>query len=781
MSFLQTSVAEKASVQVAVRIRPLNIREDKTDIITDTKDSVVYLKNPDEGKKKTFAYDYAFNIDTAQDALFSVIGEKVIDNAFRGYNCCIFAYGQSGSGKTFTMMGDSENLGLIPRICQALYDRQENSNGLPIYEVTVTYKVELSYMEIYSEEVQDLLVKNRQVNGLRVRQHPEFGPYVEGLSQVLVENYASIKKLIDQGNKARTTASTGLNDRSSRSHAILTLYFTQLIDEPGLGKRREVVSKINLVDLAGSERVEASGVTGINFKEAININKSLSTLGLIISKLAEQSVQSAKHHDRSPSPTGKSSPKASPKASPIMKKLSSATKKKGSPLLPNRKSIIKGEPAEHVEHVPFRDSTLTWILRDSLGGNSKTYMIATVSPSAMNYSETLSTLRYASNAKQIINIVKINEDPSDKLIRVLKGEIDSLRLQLATKGGDSTTSAAELKQLKDDLAQREALMAEKDKTWEQKLAESKRINEEVQDQMKQELATKQIEFRKKLELMNVERETYLREMETLKFSMSEKELEQQKMMEEELAKKQADFEKGRILDTATSLQKFYETKLEEKLDRIKKEYEAKIASLISPQDLLKAQMEIDTLKASNARLREELTKAHSSLQQMTQHQSTQHQAERALLSRQLQQLHSKIAILEGAAKKSSPESELKLNLITLLDKTTAKIVEFNKVKDAILLILSGQSPPILEEVVQPLNIVIRSSPPDVPQASPVPSVVQVSPVPSAVPSAVQVSPFSQISTELDAVTKEVLVDNPDGTTTKILVPVLPPREDNLAN
>jgi hypothetical protein len=777
MSFLQTSVAEKASVQVAVRIRPLNIREDGTDIITDTKDSIVYLKNPDEGKKKTFAYDYAFNIDTAQDALFSVIGEKVIDNAFRGYNCCIFAYGQSGSGKTFTMMGDSENLGLIPKICQALYDRQENSNGLPIYEATVTYKVELSYMEIYSEEVQDLLVKTRQANGLRVRQHPEFGPYVEGLSQVLVENYASIKKLIDQGNKARTTASTGLNDRSSRSHAILTLYFTQLIDEPGLGKRREVVSKINLVDLAGSERVEASGVTGINFKEAININKSLSTLGLIISKLAEQSVQSAKHHDQSPSPTAKGSPKASPKrsprASPIMKKLSSAAKKKGSPLLPSRKSIVKGDPTEHVEHVPFRDSTLTWILRDSLGGNSKTYMIATVSPSAMNYSETLSTLRYASNAKQIINTVKINEDPSDKLIRVLKGEIDSLRLQLATKGGDSTTSAAELKQLKDDLAQREALMAEKDKTWEQKLAESKRINEEVQDQMKQELATKQIEFRKKLELMNVERETYLREMETLKFSMSEKELEQQKMMEEELAKKQADFEKGRILDTATSLQKFYETKLEEKVDRIKKEYETKIAGLISPQDLLKSQMEIDTLKASNARLREELTKSHNSLQQMTQHQSTQHQAERALLSRQIQQLHSKIAILEGAAKKSSPESELKVNLITFLDKTTAKIVEFGKVKDAILLIFNGQSPTILEDVVQPLNIVVQApSPPDVPQASPVPSLV---------PSLVQVSPFSQISTELDAATKEVLVDNPDGTTTKILVPVLPPREDNLAN
>jgi len=181
------------------------------------------------------------------------------------------------------MLGDTNNNpGLIPRICQALFDRQPNNNS-------VSCRVEFSYLEIYSEEVKDLMCKDNHKDKLKVRQHPEYGPYVEGLTQLVVEDYTSIKRLIDQGNKERIVASTLLNNRSSRSHAILTLYFTQIMQQPEIGKPHEVISKINLVDLAGSERVEVSGVTGINFKEAININKSLSTLGLVISKLAGQS------------------------------------------------------------------------------------------------------------------------------------------------------------------------------------------------------------------------------------------------------------------------------------------------------------------------------------------------------------------------------------------------------------------------------------------------------------------------------------------------------------
>ena len=349
------------------------------------------------------------------------------------------------SGKTFTMTGTPQKEGLIPRIYKDIFKKRVYNKG----QISFSYKIEISYIEIYSEQVRDLISTGTNIN-LKIRQHPETGPYVEGLTKILVEDVQAIKKLIDKGNKERTIATTLMNNKSSRSHAILTIYFTKIITEPGIGKDREMLSKINLVDLAGSEKVEMSGVTGINFKEAISINKSLSNLGLVISKLAQQS------------------------------KFNSKTKKRSGSV----DIDIKNNNLDY--HIPFRDSALTWILSESLGGNSKTYMIATISPSGKNYNESLSTLRYAYNAKQIINTVKINEDTNEKIVKILKEEIENLKLQI--KGSESKEMdnlKVEILYLRDAILQREDLMKEREKSWEQKLQESIEITTNVNTQMEE--------------------------------------------------------------------------------------------------------------------------------------------------------------------------------------------------------------------------------------------------------------------------------------------------------
>nr|XP_054759485.1 kinesin-like protein KIF16B [Lytechinus pictus] len=278
--------------------------------------------------------------------------------------------------------GEGDGPGLIPRICEGLFTRIRTDSD------DVSYRTEVSYLEIYCERVRDLLKTGRE-HTLRVREHPRDGPYVQDLSKHLVSDYYDVKALMDKGNIQRTTASTNMNDTSSRSHAIFTITFTQakyIADMPS-----ETVSKINLVDLAGSERANATGATGDRLKEGANINKSLVTLGNVISALADASSSSA------PSPGG------------------------------NRKKSL---------FIPYRDSVLTWLLKDSLGGNSKTIMVATISPADVNYGETLSTLRYANRAKNIINKPTINEDKNVKLIRELRAEIARLKKRLGTSDFD---------------------------------------------------------------------------------------------------------------------------------------------------------------------------------------------------------------------------------------------------------------------------------------------------------------------------------------------------------
>ncbi|KAM3835477.1 kinesin-like protein KIF1A isoform 10-T10 [Vipera latastei] len=384
-----------ASVKVAVRVRPFNSREMSKDskcIIQMTGNTTTII-NPKQPKEtpKSFSFDYSYWSHTtpedinyaSQKQVYLDIGEEMLQHAFEGYNVCIFAYGQTGAGKSYTMMGKQEKdqQGIIPQLCEDLFSRINDTTN-----DNMSYSVEVSYMEIYCERVRDLLNPKNKGN-LRVREHPLLGPYVEDLSKLAVTSYNDIQDLMDSGNKARTVAATNMNETSSRSHAVFNIIFTQKRHDAETDITTEKVSKISLVDLAGSERADSTGAKGTRLKEGANINKSLTTLGKVISALAEM--------DSGPN---------------------------------------KNKKKKKTDFVPYRDSVLTWLLRENLGGNSRTAMVAALSPADINYDETLSTLRYADRAKQIRCNAVINEDPNNKLIRELKDEVARLRDLLYAQG-----------------------------------------------------------------------------------------------------------------------------------------------------------------------------------------------------------------------------------------------------------------------------------------------------------------------------------------------------------
>ncbi|XP_054061409.1 kinesin-like protein KIF1A isoform X13 [Rissa tridactyla] len=384
-----------ASVKVAVRVRPFNSREmsRESKCIIQMSGSTTTILNPKQPKEtpKSFSFDYSYWSHTtpadinyaSQKQVYRDIGEEMLQHAFEGYNVCIFAYGQTGAGKSYTMMGKQEKdqQGIIPQLCEDLFSRiNETTND------NMSYSVEVSYMEIYCERVRDLLNPKNKGN-LRVREHPLMGPYVEDLSKLAVTSYNDIQDLMDSGNKARTVAATNMNETSSRSHAVFNIIFTQKRHDAETDITTEKVSKISLVDLAGSERADSTGAKGTRLKEGANINKSLTTLGKVISALAEM--------DSGPN---------------------------------------KNKKKKKTDFIPYRDSVLTWLLRENLGGNSRTAMVAALSPADINYDETLSTLRYADRAKQIRCNAVINEDPNNKLIRELKDEVARLRDLLYAQG-----------------------------------------------------------------------------------------------------------------------------------------------------------------------------------------------------------------------------------------------------------------------------------------------------------------------------------------------------------
>ena len=453
------------NIKVVVRVRPFNQREldRKAKCIVSMQDAqTVLTPSPDtrNGKPvkaafegiKTFAFDksyWSFNRKdghfAGQEDVFSDLGRPLLDNAFQGYNNCIFAYGQTGSGKSYSMMGYGEEEGVIPRICRDMFDRieavQEDKHN--------TCTVEVSYLEIYNERVRDLLNPSTKGN-LKVREHPSTGPYVEDLAKLIVGSFTEIDHLMDEGNKARTVAATNMNETSSRSHAVFTLTLTQKRHDTETNMDTEKVAKISLVDLAGSERATSTGATGARLKEGAEINRSLSTLGRVIAALAD---------------------------------MSTAKSRKGM-------------------QVPYRDSVLTWLLKDSLGGNSLTAMIAAISPADINFEETLSTLRYADSAKRIKNHAVVNEDPNARMIRELKEELAQLRSKLSTGGAgamaedqyapdtplekqmvsitqaDGTVKRVSKADIAEQLSQSEKLYKDLNQTWEEKVKQTEQIHKE---------------------------------------------------------------------------------------------------------------------------------------------------------------------------------------------------------------------------------------------------------------------------------------------------------------
>ncbi|CAG9759456.1 unnamed protein product [Ceutorhynchus assimilis] len=459
-------------IKVAVRLRPFNRRELElgTQCVVEMDDhqTIIHqstiLDKVERKQPKTFAFDHCFcSVDpnqknfASQEVVFDSLGRDILDNAFQGYNACIFAYGQTGSGKSYTMMGSQDSKGIIPRLCDTLFDliaKRQNSE--------LSYKVEVSYMEIYNERVHDLLDPQTNKQSLKVREHNVLGPYVDGLSQLAVTAFQDIDNLMAEGNKSRTVAATNMNSESSRSHAVFTVILTQTLLDTKSGVTGEKVSRMSLVDLAGSERAVKTGAVGDRLKEGSNINKSLTTLGLVISKLADQS--SGKQKDK---------------------------------------------------FVPYRDSVLTWLLKDNLGGNSKTVMVATISPAADNFEETLSTLRYADRAKRIVNHAVVNEDPNARMIRELRAEVETLKEMLKHATG-SPVGDIQRVDIHQKLSESEKLYKEVSQTWEEKLMKTERIQNERQQALEKmgiSIQDSGIKVEKnKYYLVNLNADPYLNEL-----------------------------------------------------------------------------------------------------------------------------------------------------------------------------------------------------------------------------------------------------------------------------
>ncbi|KAJ8687373.1 hypothetical protein QAD02_023167 [Eretmocerus hayati] len=359
-------------VQVVVRCRPMDEKEKArgysrvVEVVPSR--GVVEIRNPAEDASKdavkVFSFDSVYDWNSTQQDIYEETVRPLVFSVLDGFNGTIFAYGQTGTGKTYTMEGSKTNddrRGIIPRSFEQIFTHIGRSQN-------IQYLVRASYLEIYQEEIRDLLHQDQNLR-FELKEKPDTGVFVKDLSSAVCKNAAEIQQLMKMGNQNRTVGTTNMNEHSSRSHAIFMITI-EMGDSCGIR-----VGRLNLVDLAGSERQSKTGAIGERLKEASKINLSLSALGNVISALVD----------------GKTS------------------------------------------HVPYRDSKLTRLLQDSLGGNSKTIMVANIGPANYNYDETLTTLRYASRAKSIKNKPRINEDPKDALLRQYQEEILRLKEQLSQK------------------------------------------------------------------------------------------------------------------------------------------------------------------------------------------------------------------------------------------------------------------------------------------------------------------------------------------------------------
>ncbi|KAK2861752.1 hypothetical protein Q5P01_001285 [Channa striata] len=409
------------SVKVVVRCRPLNDREkalgSRMVLSMDLHRCQCFIEKPgvaDEPAKQ-FTFDGTYFTDQTTEQMYNEIAYPLVEGVTEGYNGTIFAYGQTGSGKSFTMQGVPEpaaQKGVIPRAFEHIFESIQCAEN-------TKFLVRASYLEIYNEEIRDLLGTNTKQR-LELKEHPERGVYVRDLSMHTVHSVGECERIIEQGWKNRAVGYTLMNKDSSRSHSIFTIHL-EICSIDAVGQDHLRAGKLNLVDLAGSERQSKTGATGERLREATKINLSLSALGNVISALVD----------------GRS------------------------------------------KYIPYRDSKLTRLLQDSLGGNTRTLMIACLSPADNNYEETLSTLRYANRAKSIQNRPRINEDPKDALLREYQEEIKRLRGLISGQLGTSdlkTLQAAQLSEESPDVSlrpQSSTAAAEKEKIkeeYEEKLA-----------------------------------------------------------------------------------------------------------------------------------------------------------------------------------------------------------------------------------------------------------------------------------------------------------------------
>ena len=344
--------------------------------LDEAKRQLEWISNPKLFQLHRFTFDEVFDIGTSQEEIFNISAKPAVNSILEGYNSTIFAYGQTGTGKTFTMEGFTYNnmdktRGIIPRTIESIFSYiEKNSNK------NTKFIIRAAYLQIYNEMISDLLKPENTNKNLSIREDKQKGLYVDNLSEWAVRGPSDIYTLLEQGATSREVSNTFMNDVSSRSHAVFMITVEQLINIKK-GKQITKIGKLNLVDLAGSERTRITGATGKQLQESIKINKSLSALGNVINALTD-------------------------------------TKER--------------------KHVPYRDSKLTRLLEDSLGGNCKTTMIATISPAHCSFNESLSTLNFAKRAKNIKNRPVINEDiDHNGLIHQYENELKKIRKELEEK------------------------------------------------------------------------------------------------------------------------------------------------------------------------------------------------------------------------------------------------------------------------------------------------------------------------------------------------------------
>ncbi|CAH1786333.1 unnamed protein product [Owenia fusiformis] len=402
--------AKEIKVQVAVRVRPL-LQKEKLGgeqlcvrVIPDSKQVIV-------GKDRAFTFDHVITSKSAQDEVYNKCVEPLVRSCFEGYNATVFAYGQTGSGKTFTIGGGNiaslveQEFGIIPRAIQHIFNTIQTDSG-------TEYVVRVSYIELYKEELRDLLDVDTSSKDLHIREDEDGNTVISGTRELQCSSMDEVMSCLQSGSAARHTGSTQMNEQSSRSHSIFTIMIQQTVSDTNPKQERSrsdaseevlensdenitqyITAKFHFVDLAGSERVDKTGNVGDRFKESVHINSGLLALGNVISAL--------------------------------------------------------GDPKRKVTHIPYRDSKITRLLKDSLGGNAKTLMICCISPASSNFDETLNSLKYANRARNIRNKPIVNHDSASTKLAEMQSEIMALRDELQKQRMSLYTAATETTSLED--------------------------------------------------------------------------------------------------------------------------------------------------------------------------------------------------------------------------------------------------------------------------------------------------------------------------------------------